>query len=141
MNSLITAIQDRFNSDTALRTLARRMYFGLTGTALKSAPHVDVVITGTTDEEDTFDADIERVSLTFNIITKDHLGSTAMKVVAAMRRVFDDAMFQTGDYSMVEMHRVDAVGPALDLERAMDAQMLYVATVTRAVNAPLVRSA
>lgn len=141
MDSIITAIQNRFKSDTTLRTLARRMHFGLGGTALKSPPYVDIIVAGMTDEEDAFDVDVELVSLTFNVITKDHLGATAMKIVAAMRRVFDDAMFSTGEYSIVEMHRVDAIGPVLEPDRVMDAQMLYLVRATRVVNAPLVRSA
>ena len=141
MNSLITAIQDRFSSDTQLRKLGRRMHFGLGAAALKSPPYVDIVITGTNDEDDTFDGDIERIALTFNVITKDHLGPTAMRIVANMRRVFDDAMFETGDFTSVSMHLVDVAGPILEPDRDMDAQLRYEAIVTRVVNAPLVRGA
>lgn len=141
MNSFITALQDRFKSDTTLRKLARRMHFGLGTAALKSPPYVDIEITGTNDEDDTFDTDVERVSLTFNVITKDRLGETAMRIVAAMRRVFDDAQFKTGDYASVEMHLVDVTGPLLEPDRVMDAQLRYEALLVRVVNAPLVRSA
>jgi hypothetical protein len=141
MNTFIEALQNRFQSDTTLRKLARRMHFGLGAAALKSAPFVDVIITGTNDEDDTFDSDIERVALTFNIVTKDHLGETAMRIVAAMRRVFDDAQFSTGDYVSVEMHLVDVAGPLLEPDRDMDAQLRYEAILVRVVNAPLVRSA
>ena len=141
MNTFVEALQSRFNSDTTLRKLARRMYFGLGTAPVKSPPYVNMTITGTTDEDDTFDTDVERVSLTFDVVTKDHLGSTAMKIVAAMRRAFDDAQFRTGDYASIEMHLVDVTGPALEPDRVMDAQLRYEAILVRVVNAPLVRSA
>ncbi len=141
MNSFVAALQSRFDSDRSLRKLARRMHFGLGTAALKSPPYVDLIITGGDDDDDTFDSDVERISLTFNVITKDHLGQTAMKIVAAMRRVFDDAKFKTGDYASVEMHWVDVTGPLLEPDRDMDAQLRYEAILMRVVNAPVARGA
>ena len=139
MQALLDAIELRFLADKDLLRRARAMFFHEDGIVHHGAPYVDVVITDQKDELDTFDADVETVSLDMNIITTDMIGKVALGIKADIMRVYDDARFSTLDHSMVSMHRISAPGPSRSPGAAYDARVQYTAHVTMAALSPAVR--
>lgn len=95
MKYLFPAMERRFKADATLLGLMRKMYRGFVGQPLKAnLPYVEVSAIDR-DPIDTFDSDVEIVTIEVGLFTK---GPTPFKIDNAIEefvRVFDDCKLET----------------------------------------------
>jgi len=138
MQALFDAIQDRFDEDSALPTLGRKVYQGFENERAKTVlPFVDVTFFGPSPV-DTFVDDVEEFTVRFSLFTKRIRPRDAAMLKAAMMRVFDDCDLHHGEFYTVAWLRENAHGPVLR-DGVFQSTLDYRVTVQLATMVPAVR--
>jgi len=137
MRDLWNSIELRFDRDALLAKEARAIYWSL-GDQYKSPPFVNVEFEK--EPLHTFDTDIYRYLIRFEVVTQDIRGADAFRIVDHLSRVFGESRITGGSFKPVYLTHVRTTGPDLSGDRAYDASIAFEGFVQPLVNRPAVRA-
>jgi len=138
MQALFDAIQDKFDEDSVLPVLGRKVYQGFENERAKTVlPFVDVTFIGPASI-DTFGNDVEEYTVQFSAFTKRVQPRKAAELKEWLMRVFDDCNLIHGEFYAVGFLREGAHGPVLR-DGVYQSTIDYRVTVQRTVMVPAVR--
>jgi hypothetical protein len=136
-SELWTALEERFNADGPLVAVARKLYQGFEGLRIKSVIPCVVVDSDGSEVVPAFGADIERVSLTFTLFSKQRQVNTMHDMVRNLERVFSRSTLPSAEFSTVGMERGAINGPSL-VEGQYQTEVPFDLTVQWTVREPAV---
>lgn len=139
MKILMPALETRFNSDSALVKLSRRLYRGLEGEPIKGQAPITEVSGTLTDTIDGFDKDVEVYDVTFTFFSGSLKPNACDNWQERIIDVFDDANLTSSNFSTAGCERVGKKEPFIE-DGSFRASIDYQIIIERAVNLPAVRN-
>lgn len=114
MKQVFDALQLRFNGDSALRKICRKLVLGVENK--KNAPNFPLLSVqfGSTISLDTFTSDIREYPLTWTFYTSTPLPRTPEDFTFHFRRVFDEANVRSPWFSCVTCEHKAVSGMSID---------------------------